>query len=345
MEYNTSKLKNMITELKKTRTSFLASFPSSSKIIAVSSDAGDIGQTLSVVGSGSDTLTLTGRDYVTGETTFTSLSAMALSASAEGTVSIYTEGAAGGAVYYLGAGTIVANNTMAITISGLTTTYTFKASADIPTAAANCISLGNSNADAIGNLVKAIGLTGAAGTDYSTGTGDVTYLSTTYTAGQTTFSITDKTKIRRPVLPTWSTTTTSATCTPFTVGSTGVLLAQLTTGEISVSGILTLTNPLLAVSNLPAYTMFVTDWIRIRGARSAIRFLCENVTTELGVTYQTSVDGQTVFASGVEAVDPLDNNSTPTYFEIPEVCEYIRVAVNNPNSGAVKVHGVLISQA
>ena len=333
----------MINEIRKTRTSFLGSLSASSKIIAVSSNASDTTQTASIAGSSSDSFTLDGIHFVTGTVSLTSISAIALGTSAAGTVSFYQEGLAAEAVLYFISGAFANNDTVTLGVSGFQRVYTFK---DTLTGAANEVKVGATNADSTQNLVHAINLTGTIGTDYGTGTTIHKHHSAVYVAATTTFKVVDKTKIRRTTTTSeFSSNATGAVTTPFSTGNTGTLIATLTTGETSVAGIISLTNLSLSASNLPASTKFVSDWIRVRGNNCALRFLCESVTTPLPTSYQVSLDGQTVLSNGQGTIPSLDNDLTATYFAVPEVCEFLRVLIDNPNVVNVKVHGTLISSA
>jgi hypothetical protein len=325
--------------------SLSASAFTASKLYARSSNAADTG-TLSASGldessvAVSESLTLAGQREVLGTEDFTVASALALSASQAGTVTVYREGTKATGLCYLTAQPSD-GDTVTIGLTGFTQTYTFKTTLSTGPAVANEVFIGATANDTATNLKKAINDEGTEATHYGTGTAINPYV--TATVSGAILTLTDKIGCSRSLAWACAKSGTNINIANPTGGVDGTLLGTIYTGTTAVYQAISLDDEALTLGGLPGLVNWTSDAVRVSGKAFSLHLVASNVATAMAASYEYSTESgtPTTWRAGLSSITNLDNNSqviTPT-----EHVEHVRLKINNTNSAAASVNAKILA--
>jgi len=314
-------------------------------LVARSTNSGDTTQTLTTYDStASYTNTLAGLVEQVTTSTLDSLRWVTLSATATGTVNVYSTDNGSAAVGDIRVDTQPsAADTLYVGLGGGNgTEYTFRVT---PTTT-NEIKIGADTGETADNIASAINDTSTGpsvpvdGTDWGTGTVANGYVTATVTG--TVVTITDKLAIQRSLGWGLSESSSNFSLRNPSGGVSGTLCASIDPGDTEYyNGNLELDTEDLATGTLPAAKTGATDALAVGGSRPTLHIRCENVVSAIALKYQVSNDNAT-WDDGQTALTSADNNNL--WYNISESVQYIRLNITaNANTTASALSAKVIS--
>lgn len=214
--------------------------------------------------------------------------------------------------------------------------------------AANQIAIGATAIDTAANARKAIRAGDAVigdgtGAGSAFGTGTTEHAEMTVSAiSNTILTAQDRLACSRQLAWSFSQTGTAHSLGTMAGGVDGPLLATVAIGETSKYEAFTLEDEGLTLSKLPPNIDHYSDWVLVSGKPATIYIDCENVTTPITASYQTTTDAaQVVVRAGQVSIANLDNNKQ--IINLTEIAQYVRTRITSTNMTASSVNAKIVT--